>query len=64
MTHYICTAAAIFLIVCGLIAAFGVLILGFSAVTAMLNIPPWVPLVFAALASAAGAIADGRGSHD
>ena len=44
MTHYICTAAAIFLIICGLIAAFGLLMLGFSAVTAMLNIPPWMPL--------------------
>ena len=64
MTHYIITAAAIFLVICGLIAAFGMLILGFSAVTAMLNIPPWVPLVFAALASAAGAIAEGRDTHD
>ena len=64
MIHCICTAVAIFLIICGLIAAFGVLILGFSAVTAMLNIPPWVPLVLAALASAAGAIAEGRDTHD
>lgn len=60
MIHYIITAAAIFLIVCGLFASFGLLILSFSAITAMLNIPPWVPLVFAALASVAGAIAEGR----
>lgn len=61
MTHYIATAAAIFLVICGLVAAFGLLILGWSAVTAMLNIPPWVPLVFAALASVAGAAAERRG---
>ena len=61
MTRYIITAAAIFLVICGLIAAFGVLILGFSAVTAMLNIPPWVPLVFAALVSVAGAAAERSG---
>lgn len=60
MTHYIITAAAIFLIIFGLIAAFGLLILGWSAITAILNIPAWVPLVFAALASVAGAIAEGR----
>lgn len=64
MTHCIITAAAIFLIICGLFASFGLLMLGFSAVTAILNIPPWVPLVFAALASVAGAVAEGRGSHD
>lgn len=58
MTHYICTAAAIFLIICGLFASFGLLMLGFSAVTAMLNIPPWVPLAFIALVSLAGAIAE------
>lgn len=60
MTHYIITAAAVFLVVCSLIAAFGLLILGWSEVVAMLNIPPWVPLVFAALVSVAGAIAEGR----
>lgn len=64
MTHYIITAATIFLIICGLFASFGLLMLGFSAVTAILNIPPWVPLVFAALASAAGAIAEGMGFRD
>ena len=64
MTHYICTAVAIFLIICGLFATLGLFVLGFSAVTAMLNIPPWVPLVFAALASAAGAVAEGRDTHD
>lgn len=60
MTHYIITAAAVFIIVCGLIAAFGLLILGWSAVTAVLNIPAWVPLAFVALVSVAGAIAEGR----
>lgn len=60
MIHCIITAATVFLVICGLFAAFGLLILGWSAVTAMLNIPPWVPLVFAALASAAGAVAEGR----
>lgn len=61
MTHYIITAATIFLIVCGLISTLGLFILGWSAVTAMLNIPPWVPLVFAALASVAGAAAERSG---
>lgn len=59
MTHYICTAAAIFLIICGLFATLGLFVLGFSAVTAMLNIPPWVLLAFIALVSIAGAIAEG-----
>lgn len=64
MTHYIITAAAIFIVICGLFASFGLLILGWSAVVAVLNIPPWVPLVFAALVSVAGAIAEGRNTHD
>lgn len=61
MIHCICTAAAIFLIICGLFATLGLFVLGFSAVTAMLNIPPWVPLVFAALVSVAGAAAERSG---
>lgn len=64
MTHYIITAATIFLIICGLFASFGLLMLGFSAIAAMLNIPPWVPLVFVALVSVAGAIAEGRDTRD
>lgn len=61
MTHYIITAATVFLIICGLFASFGLLMLGFSAVTAMLNIPPWVPLAFLALVSLAGAAAERSG---
>ena len=58
MIHCICTAAALFLVICGLFATLGLFVLGFSAVTAMLNIPPWVPLAFIALVSLAGAIAE------
>lgn len=60
MTHYIITAAALFLIVCGLISTLGLFILGWSTIAAVLNIPPWLPLVFVALVSIAGAIAEGR----
>ena len=63
MTHYIITAAAIFLIICGLFVSFDLIMLGWSAVTTALNIPPWVPMVFAALAFVAGAVAEGRDSH-
>lgn len=61
MTHYIITAATVFLVICGLFASFGLLMLGFSTITAMLNIPPWVPLAFFALVSLAGAAAERSG---
>lgn len=61
MTHYIITAAAIFLIICGLFATLGLFVLGFSALKAALDMPLWVPLAFLALVSLAGAAAERSG---
>lgn len=59
MIHCICTAAALFLIICGLLSTIGLFVLGWYAIIAVLQIPAWVPLAFIALVSLAGAIAEG-----
>ena len=41
----------------------GLLILGFSAIKAVLDIPLWVPLAFLALTSLAGAAAERSGGR-
>lgn len=58
MIHCICTAAALFLVICGLLSTIGLFVLGWYAIIAVLQIPPWVPLAFIALVSIAGAIAE------
>ena len=59
MIHCICTAAALFLVICGLLSTIGLFVLGWYAIIAVLQIPAWVPLVFVALVSLAAAIAEG-----
>ena len=60
MIHCICTAAALFLNICGLLSTIGLFVLGWYAIIAVLQIPAWVPLAFIALVSLAGAIAEGE----
>lgn len=58
LIKYIATAAGICLVLLG---ALGLLILGFSALKAVLDMPLWVPLAFLALVSLAGAAAERSG---
>lgn len=63
MIHCICTAAALFLIICGLLSTIGLFVLGWYAIIAVLQIPAWVPLAFLALVSLAGAAAERSGGR-
>ena len=60
LIKYIATAAGIYLVLLGALGVLGLLILGFSALKAALDMPLWVPLAFLALVSLPGA-AGGRG---
>lgn len=51
--------AGIYLVLLGALGVLGLLILGFSALKAVLDMPLWVPLAFVALVSLAAAIAEG-----
>ena len=61
LIKYIATAAMIYLVLLGALGVLGLLILGFSALKAVLNIPIRVPLAFFALVSLAGAAAERSG---
>ena len=61
LIKYIVTAAMIYLVLLGALGVLGLLILGFSALKAVLNIPIRVPLAFLALVSLAGAAAERSG---
>lgn len=58
LIKYIATAAGIYLVLLGALGVLGLLILGFSALKAALDMPLWVPLAFLALTSLAGAAAE------
>ena len=61
LSKYIATAAGIYLVLLGVLGGLGLLILGFSAIKAVLHIPIRVLLAFLALASLAGAAAERSG---
>lgn len=61
LIKYIATAAGIYLVMLGMLGGLGLLILGFSAIKAVLHMPIWVPLAFFALVSLAGAAAERSG---
>lgn len=61
LIKYIATAAGIYLVMLGMLGGLGLLILGFSALKAALDMPIWVPLAFLALVSLAGAAAERSG---
>lgn len=63
LIKYIVTAAMIYLVLLGALGVLGLLILGFSALKAALDMPIWVPLAFLALASLAGAAAERSGGR-
>lgn len=61
LIKYIATAVRIYLVLLGVLGGLGLLILGFSVLKAVLDIPIRVPLAFLALASLAGAAAERSG---
>ncbi len=61
LIKYIATAAGIYLVLLGALGVLGLLILGFSALKAVLDMPLWAPLAFLALVSLAGAAAERSG---
>lgn len=63
LIKYIATAAGIYLVLLGALGVLGLLILGFSALKAVLDMPLWVPLAFLALTSLAGAAAERSGDR-
>lgn len=63
LIKYIATAAVIYLVLLGALGVLGLLILGFSALKAALDMPLWVPLASLALVSLAGAAAERIGGR-